>query len=122
MKLVADPAEARESPECYYANVPALEGVSLMVYNGRIARVDVDALGVRTLSGVGIGDTEARVRRIYGASVETAPHKYGGVGDYYLTVRSADRRFAVRFETYQGAVTRFYAGAAGEIELVEGCQ
>jgi hypothetical protein len=39
---------------------------------------------------------------------------------HYLTIRSDDRHYGVRFETDQGKITMFYAGTYEAIQYVEG--
>ena len=112
-----------DEPLCYYARpVPAIEGLVVMASEGRIVRFDVRTPGVKTRSGLGIGDSEARVLDVLRAqSVEVTPHKYVAPDGNYLTVWSSDRRAAVRFETLNGKVTSFYAGRTPEVTYVEGC-
>lgn len=112
-----------DEPLCYYARpVPAIEGLTIMVSEGRIVRFDVDAPGIETKSGLGVGDSEAQVLDALRAqSVEVTPHKYVAPDGNYLTVWSGDRQAAVRFETLNGKVTSFYAGRAPQVTYVEGC-
>lgn len=121
VELVVDGAV--DEPLCYYTRpVPAIEGLMVMVSEGRVVRFDVDAPGVVTRSGLGVGDDEARVLEVLGsASVEVTPHKYAAPDGNYLTIWSADRQAAVRFETLNGKVTTFYAGRVPEVTYVEGC-
>lgn len=107
---------------CHYVVPrPDIEGLAFMVSNDRIVRIDLETRGVRTNTGITIGDHESRIMRAYGRSIEIAPNKYGGKGDHYLTLRSKDKRLAIRFETFGGEITHFYAGQADKVELVEGC-
>ncbi len=96
------------------------EGVSLMVVEGRVVRVDVRNPGVKTREGAGIGDSEERIRQLYAGAVEVQPHKY--TDGHYLVVTPSDgseRRLI--FET-DGAVVRTYrAGVLPEVAWVEGC-
>jgi hypothetical protein len=112
-----------DEPLCYYAKpIPEIPGLSAMVSQGRIVRFDVREPGLKTRSGLGIGDSEARVIEVLGAgAVEVTPHKYLAPAGNYLTVWSNDRQAAVRFETLNGQVTAFYAGRAPEVLHVEGC-
>jgi hypothetical protein len=106
---------------CHYRTwrgAPA--GVAVMVEGGRIARVDIERVGLRTAAGVGVGDTEAEVERAYRGRVVVSPHKYEA--GHYLTVKdSTDSRFALIFETSAGKVTRYRAGLRPSVEYVEGC-
>ncbi|MGH6890750.1 MAG: hypothetical protein ACREEP_00675 [Dongiaceae bacterium] len=120
MKLVAD--GPIDSHACYYVRTePVIEGLWLMVSKGRVVRFDVDAPGVKTRSGLGVGDTEAHVIEVLGPSVEVTPHKYLGPNGNYVTIWSSTRQSAVRFETYLGKVTSFYAGRVPEVNHIEGC-
>ncbi|HEU4559596.1 MAG TPA: hypothetical protein VFS20_17220 [Longimicrobium sp.] len=96
-------------------------GVSLMVVDGRIARVDVDSTSVATAAGVRLGDTESRAREAYpGARVE--PHKYVD-GHYVIAIPGApaDTLHRIVFETDGKAVTRMRGGVYPPVEYVEGC-
>ncbi len=99
------------------------EGVSFMVVAGRIARVDVSAGPVKTLSGAGIGDTEAQVQARYSNQLQSSPHKYVPAGRYLTLVPSetADAGFRLIFETDGSKVTRFRVGKQPEVSYVEGC-
>src|SRR2546421_4839673 len=65
------------------AGIP--DGVSVMVVKGKVARIDVDTGAVTTDDGAKIGDTEDRLKTIYGDDLQVAPHKYNP-GWHYLTV------------------------------------
>jgi hypothetical protein len=99
------------------------EGVSFMVVSGRIARVDVTGGPVKTLSGAGVGDTEAQVQARYSNRLEVSPHKYVASGHYLTLVPTdpADADFRLIFETDGTKVTRFRAGKQPEVSYVEGC-
>ena len=119
-KLVAEGPV--DNPECHYLRPePAVEGLWFMVANDRVVRIEVTEPGITTRSGLGVGDSEARVKRALGASVEVTPHKYVAPDGNYLTIWSADRRAAVRFETLNGKVSSFYAGQVPQVTFVEGC-
>jgi len=111
-----------DNPGCHYLRPePAVEGLWFMISNGRVARVEVNAPGIKTRSGLGVGDTEARVKQALGNAIEITPHKYVAPDGNYLTVWASDKKSAVRFETLLGKVTSFYAGRVPEVEYVEGC-
>ena len=53
--------------------------------------------------------------------MEVEPSKYtGDEGGHYLTIRSPDQRYGIRFETEQGKVTNFYGGKYEAVQYVEG--
>ena len=118
-KLVAEGPV--DEPACHYLRPePAVEGLWFMISDERVVRIEVNAPGITTRSGVGVGDSEARVKEIL-PSIEVTPHKYVAPDGNYLTVWTRDRKAAVRFETLQGKVTSFYAGQVPQVEYVEGC-
>ena len=102
------------------AGIP--DGVSVMVVKGKIARIDVDTGSVTTEDGARIGDSEDRIKSIYGEEVKVEPHKYNE-GWHYLTVMgdSASAGKALVFETDGKRVTMFRGGRLPEVKWVEGC-
>lgn len=107
---------------CFYVEPKSHPQVSFMMEDGKLVRVDVNKVGVATSRGIRIGDTEARVKDAYGAKLAVEPSQYSGdVGGHYLTFRSPDQRYGVRFETEKGKVTTFYAGKYEAVQYVEGC-
>jgi len=102
------------------AGIP--DGVSVMVVKGKIARIDVDTGSVTTEDGVKVGDSEDRVRSVYGDELTVEPHKYID-GGHYMTVMgdSASAGKALVFETDGKHVTMFRAGRLPEVKWVEGC-
>lgn len=98
-------------------------GVQFMVQQGRISRASVgsEPSPIRTDRGVGIGDTEERVRQLYGERLSTEPHEYLGSTAHYLTYWNRDASRGLRFETNdQGRVEMIHAGDHS-IQLIEGC-
>ena len=97
-------------------------GVNVMVVKGKIARIDVDTGTVTTEDGVKIGDTEDKVKGVYGDELQIQPHKYIE-GGHYMTVKgdSASAGKAIVFETDGKRVTMFRAGRIPEVQWVEGC-
>lgn len=114
-------APGADTAPCGYARWrggPA--GVGVMVERGRVVRVDVDSVGLRTAEGVGVGDAEGEVERRYAGRLTSTPHKY--VAGRYLTVTEpSDTGSTIVFETAGGRVTRFRAGRRPAVEYVEGC-
>ena len=106
---------------CYYVTAPGHDHLSFMIEDGKVVRVDVDAPGILTASGIQVGDSEARASKVYGPALKVTDHKYIDTG-HYLTLRSADGRRGFRFETDNGKITMFYAGTYEAIQYVEGCE
>ncbi|HJP58842.1 MAG TPA: hypothetical protein VJ865_02545 [Gemmatimonadaceae bacterium] len=103
-----------------FGDVP--EGVSFMVEGGTIARVDVTKGRVATEEGARIGDSEDRIRQLYGSRLTVSPHAY--VDGHYLIVHPkepADSAFRIVFETDGHVVTQYRSGRLPPVEWVEGC-
>jgi hypothetical protein len=84
--------------------------------------MDVDNAGTATVAGARIGDTEARIAKLYAGRVETTPHKY--TPGHYLTIKPAtttDSIYRLIFETNGSKVTKYRAGRMPEVGYVEGC-
>jgi hypothetical protein len=105
---------------CFYVKSKGHPHVLFMMEDGQLARVDVNAAGPATSKGVRVGDSEERVKQIYGSALQIGPHHY--TDGHYLTIKSSSGRYGIRFETEQGRVERFYAGKFQSIQYVEGCQ
>jgi len=110
--------ESKEDQGCFYVTATKHPQVSFMIEDKHLVRVDVGKSGVATIEGVQVGDSEERVKQVYGSGVKVEPHHY--TDGLYLTLRSGN--YGVRFETEQGKVSTFYAGTFEAIQYVEGCQ
>lgn len=109
------------SEGCYYVTATGHDHISFMIEDGKIVRVDVDERGIPASSGLQVGDSEVRAQKIYGPKLKVTEHKYVDTG-HYLTVRSEDGKYGIRFETDKGKITTFYAGTYEAIQYVEGCE
>ncbi len=105
---------------CYYLTPSKHPHVGFMMIGERVARIDVGDQSIPTSTGIRVGDSEARVKKIYGAALKIDPHQYIDDG-HYLTVRSKNNKYGIRFETDKGKIAAFYAGAFEAIQYVEGC-
>jgi hypothetical protein len=113
----------KDDQGCFYLTPKDHGGVSFMIENGKLVRVDVGTVGIATAKGVQVGDSEARVKALYGSSLDISPSQYSGdEGGHYLTMRSPDQQYGIRFETEEGKVTTFYAGSYEAVQYVEGCE
>ena len=96
----------------------APHGLSLMLAHGRVARVEANRGSWRSSRGIGIGDSERKVRRRY-RGVRSEPHPYVPPGKY-LIVGGGQRRMIFATNP-QGKVTSFRGGRAREVGYIEGC-
>ena len=97
-------------------------GVNVMVVKGKVARIDVDTGTVTTEDGAKIGDTEDRIKSIYGDELKVTPDKYIPGGHNLMVMGdSASAGKAIVFVTDGQRVTMFRAGRIPEVEWVEGC-
>ena len=112
---------AKDQADCFYVTTSKPAKLLFMMLEGRVARIDVREPGIKTASGIQVGDSEAQARKVYGARLKVEPQKYVEHG-HYLTVNSSDGRRGIRFEAAGGKITSYYAGRDQAILLVEGCQ
>jgi hypothetical protein len=119
----------------YHLRIPRNDGVSsfdcrelggsslpfgVMTERGRVTRITILDHIVKTDRGLGVGATQAQVRKAYGAALTTAPSVYEDPPAVYLTYR-AKNGHGIRYETDEtGRVARIHAGG-GSITYVEGC-
>jgi hypothetical protein len=119
-RLERTPKEVRGTPDCFYVSPSAEPRIGLMFVKDVLKRVDVAEVGVRSERGIGVGDPVAKVREAYGDALRTAPNAYNA-DERYLTAPGGGGQYAIRFETQQGTISRFYAGAWEQVQYVEGC-
>lgn len=98
------------------------DGIGFMLIDQRLARIDVSAAGVSTLSGAHVGSTQESILALYPGRIVLSPHAYAASDGSYLTLLSQDKLYGIRFETDRGIVTQYYAGTAEAIQYIEGCQ
>jgi len=91
-----------------------------MLMREKVVRIDVGKPAFRTISGARVGETEESVVKLYAGRAEVSGHQYDENG-HYVTLRSADGKSALVFETDGKVVRSFRVGRAPEVFLVEGC-
>jgi hypothetical protein len=108
---------------CMEAEPVGLSGVSFMVVESRIVRIDIFEGPYATQSGIRVGASESAVRSTYGGQIETTSHPYDESG-HYLIFRpkdSAQQKFLLIFETDGNRVLRFRSGERDPVGWIEGC-
>ena len=89
---------------------------------GTVERVDVDTRTITTRSGAGIGNTEDRIREMFGERIHTTPLPDGS-GNLlaYVPMDVADATYRVMFLTNGVQVIRLWAGRLPWAEELGGC-
>ena len=107
---------------CFYASPGSGQpNVTFMVVDRTIGRVDVDQESpVLTVSGIGIGSTEAAVLATYGERIVVEPHPYDQ-GGHNLRYVPDDPSRSLVFETDGARVLRYRSGLAEPVGYIEGC-
>jgi len=92
------------------------------VVAGTVERVDVDTRTITTRSGAGIGDTEDRIREMFGERIHTTPLPDGS-GNLlaYVPKDVADATYRVMFLSNGVQITRLWAGRLPWAEELGGC-
>jgi hypothetical protein len=92
----------------------------------RIFRADVnEGSPIATISGIRVGDSEARVKETYsgkGGTLTVESHPYTGPKGHYV-IYDVDGKGGdlLIFETDGTKVTMFRAGEEGAVRAIEGC-
>ena len=108
-----------DANHCYemFAAEP-VQGVTFMVENQKVGRVDFLTEAARTADGFGIGSSAVDIKAKFAAAVAEAPNKYEPeVTD--LTVTRGLTKFV--FEIQDGKVRGWRAGIAPTIDYTEHC-
>ena len=103
----------------YYETKGIFKDVGFMVNNGTIARFDVSERGIATDRGAKVGDSEARIKRLYKGQYKVSKHFY--TDGNYIEVEMKGGKYSIIFETDGKRVTYIRAGRSPEVGYVEGC-
>jgi hypothetical protein len=96
-------------------------GIFFMFEDGRLTRVSAsDGARATTPRGVGVGATEAQVRRAYPRGLRSEQHEYVPAPARYLTFWQSRSR-GVRFATDERRRVRTIHVGGPSIQYVEGC-
>lgn len=109
---------AKEPDQCFELFVgEAGKGVSFLVEEGQVRRVDIPVGGPFTVEGFGVGTPEADIRRKH-SDAKSSPNKYDETA---TDLSYAEGEGKVLFEIKGGKVQAFRAGSMPQVEYVEGC-
>jgi hypothetical protein len=123
-RLVGAPLEGEEYTEgCIETHATrGWSGMWFMFEDGRLSRISISARSLaRTPRGIGVGASEAVVRRAYPRGLQVEPHHYEGPPGRYLTFWLRPNARGVRFETDRTRRVRTIHAGGPSIQYVEGC-
>lgn len=99
----------------------APEGISFLVTDGTIERLDVVAGRVTTRSGVGIGTEQDRIIELFGDRIETAINDDSSVDLIFVPQDEQDAQFRVIFTVRDGIVETFRSGRLAQVTVPNPC-
>ena len=110
-----------EGGNCYYASPKrGFKNIAFMMSGKRIARIDINSKDYATDRGAKIGDSEARIKRLYKGKYKILQHKY--VDDaHYIEVEMKGGKYSIIFETDGKRVVTYRVGKPEQVGYVEGC-
>ncbi len=119
VRYSADVELLHDSSLCFemFAAEP-VQGVSFLVENDQVGRVDVMSPGPVTADGFGVGATAEALRAKYGAALEEGPNKYEPEV-IELTVSQGEGK--ILFEIQDGRTRAWRAGVPPLVDYVERC-
>lgn len=108
---------------CDYWPPPGVpRGLSFMIEDRRVVRVDVDSVGPATPEGITVGAPISQLRAGYGSRLRDDPHKYKWESGWkYLTLVADDSARALVFEVDSFVVHSYRAGLLPPVRYVEHC-
>lgn len=119
VRYSADVELLHDANQCFemFAEEP-VQGVSFLVENDSVGRVDVMSPGPVTADGFGVGDTAEAIRARYGAALEEGPNKYEPEITELTISQGAGK---ILFEIQDGKVRAWRAGVPPLVDYVERC-
>ncbi len=110
------------STECFHT-VPheGPEGITFLVHEGTIERVDIKDGPITTRSGVGIGTTQDVVIGLFGDKIQRKTQPDNSTDLIFVPTDPGDRNYRVVFNVVDGVVTSFKSGRLPQILTETGC-
>jgi hypothetical protein len=114
-RIVSEPGDGN----CSGLELPDVEGLSFMMLNGRVARVEVNGGLWQTVSGARVGLSERQLRLLYNGLA----NEQGSFGSYWLLRPTSQLRksHGMIFVTDGKTITSFRSGLLEAVALEEGC-
>jgi hypothetical protein len=109
---------------CYTFVPSAAPGVSFLIVDDRVAVVNITSRDVKTERGLGVGDTESRIRQLYSQSQILVTRNRHNDNAYSLLVTPSGANaptIGVVFEMSNGVVDWYRVGARPSVTLEEPC-
>lgn len=98
------------------------DGVTFLVHEGTIERVDIDSGPVTTRSGVGVGTAESKVIDLFGDKIQRQSRPDGSTDLVFVPVDAGDRNYRVVFNVAAGSVRSFKSGKIPMVLTETGCE
>ena len=109
------------SESCKPYGVTGLEGLGLIFADGRLDSIDINLKAPwRTAAGIGLGDTEAAVRKAYGRAIVRTKNAYEDPPAAYLTIKGRHGR-GIKFTTDSHRRIEAIDVGGESISYIEGC-
>ncbi len=110
-----------EGNDCYYASPKSgFKDIAFMMSGRSIVRIDISSKNYATDKGAKIGDSEARIKRLYKGMYKVSTHKYVE-GGHYIEIRMKGRKNIIIFETDGKVVVNYRVGKPEQVGYIEGC-
>jgi hypothetical protein len=97
------------------------EGISFLVTENTIERVDIVAGPLTTRSGIGIGSTEDEIVNLFGDRIETQFNDDSSVDLIFVPRDESDAEFRVIFTIRDGVVETFRSGRIPQVTIQTPC-
>ncbi|OYW13870.1 MAG: hypothetical protein B7X02_01240 [Rhodospirillales bacterium 12-54-5] len=95
-------------------------GVTIMIEEGYVTRVQVNEPHYLTDKNIHVGSTEQEVVAAYGKAALKENAKYDENGHFFFVIDAQSKK-GISFETDGKKVTSMYAGKLPSLQYVEGC-
>jgi hypothetical protein len=119
--IVARDVAGYEGNQCYYASPKhGFKDIGFMMSGRRIVRIDINNKDYTTDAGAKVGDSEARIKRLYKGKYKIEQHKYVDEG-HYIEIEMKDGKYSIIFETDGKRVVTYRVGKREEVGYIEGC-